>query len=95
MTLDELLQLQALRAKAGYDNRLLVDRVMEGMPEGTGGIRQMCAKVSTELHDAVDEICQRLDLSKRSFIEAAVVDAVNRAEEVMRRTGINDPQGSL
>lgn len=95
MNLDELLQLQALRAKAGYDNRLLADRVIEGTADGSNGIRQMCAKVSVQLHDEVDEICARLDLSKRAFIEAAVIEACQRAQEVMKRTGINDPQGSL
>lgn len=95
MTLDELLQLQALRAKAGYDNRLLTDRVIEGTPDGTHGIRQMCAKVSVQLHEEVDSICAFLDLSKRAFIEAAVIEACNRAQEVIERTGINDPQRSL
>jgi len=94
MTLDELLQLQALRAKAGYDNPLLVDRVLEGAEEGPQ-VRQMCAKVSPALIDELDEVCARLDLSKRRFIEAAVIEALARAREVLQRTGLNDLQGSL
>lgn len=95
MTLDELLQLQALRAKSGYENQFLVDHVVAGTPDGTSGIRQMCAKVSVQLHNEVDSICARLDLSKRAFIEAAVIEACLRAQLVIERTGINDPQGSL
>lgn len=89
MTLDDLLQLQALRVKAGYDNPALIDRVIDGAPE-TPEIRQLCAKVSAHLYAEVDSLCTLLDLSKRRFVEAAVVEAVNRAHNVLRATGLGD-----
>lgn len=93
MTLDELLQLQALRAKAGYDNPLLTDRLLEASDEGPQ-VRQMCAKVSPALIEELDQVCARLDLSKRRFIEAAVIEALARAREVISRT-LGDKQGTL
>lgn len=95
MQFEEVLQLQVLRAKAGYDNARLTDRLIESLPEGDNGIRQMCAKVSIQLIEDLNEVCTRLDMSKRQFIEAAVIDAVKRAHEVMERHGLDEVQGSL
>ena len=81
MNMDELIQLQVLKLKAaqsGISGRLL-DHVLDQAE--TTQVRQMCAKVSPQLYDALEKVCEVLDLSKRAFIEAAVSDAVQRAEQ--------------
>lgn len=66
---------------------LLVEAVAEN--DRTGRItRQICAKVAPELVDQVDNVVSVLHLSKRRFIEAAVVDAVARAEAIMKEEGL-------
>lgn len=46
------------------------------------------------LIDRLDQVTNLLDMSKREFIEAAVSDALARAEEAIERSGALD-QGSL
>lgn len=80
MNMDELIQLQVLKLKAahsGVTGRLLDNFVDQAEPVQ---VRQMCAKVSPQLYDSLEKVCELLDLSKRAFIEAAVSDAVLRAE---------------
>lgn len=91
MKLDEVLQLQVLKLKAltsGQANARLVDMALE--QGDVQGMKQMCAKVSVELYERLTEVCQLLDMSKRQFIEAAVHDALGRAEELIERSGALD-----
>jgi hypothetical protein len=46
--------------------------------------KNLCAKVSPELADQVDDVCATLGLSKRRFLEAAFITAVARAHELMQ-----------
>jgi hypothetical protein len=68
---------------------MLVDAMAE---QDTSGriTRQICAKVAPELIDKVDSVLAVLHVSKRRFIEAAIVDAVIRAEAIMQAEGLYD-----
>jgi hypothetical protein len=46
--------------------------------------KNLCAKVTPELAEQVDEVCASLGLSKRRFLEAAFITAVARAHEIMQ-----------
>jgi hypothetical protein len=68
-------QLQVLKHKASLSGpSFLIDKLVDEHPE----MRQMCAKVSP--YAALEECCNFLDLSKRAFIEAAVSDAIRKAQ---------------
>lgn len=95
MNFDEVIQLQVLKLKAmthGAGNGRLIDSIIEqgSAPE----LRQMCAKVHPSLISRLESITGLLDMSKREFIEAAVSDALARAEQAVARSGALD-QGSL
>ena len=95
MNFDEVIQLQVLKLKAlshGVNGGRLIDMAIEQgqLPE----LRQMCAKVHPQVHDRLEQVTSLLDMSKREFIEGAVIDALNRAEEAIERSGALD-QGSL
>lgn len=45
--------------------------------------KNVCAKLSVELADKLDQMCSFLDISKRKFIEAAIVEALNKADEII------------
>ena len=98
MNFDEVIQLQALKLKArthgisGTNGCRLIDLAIEQgqLPE----LRQMCAKVHPFVYERLEQYTTLLDMSKREFIEGAVNDALNRAEEAIRRTGSLD-QGGL
>lgn len=57
-------------------------------------LKNVCAKVSIDLSREIDEVCGFLGISKRRFLEAAFVDAVDSAREIMRREGLFSALGS-
>lgn len=86
MNLEELIQLQVLKRKAlfagAHPGSQLLDEVMEQSPE----MRQMCAKVTPSLYNRLEQVCTALHLTKRQFIEWAVLEAVQRAESAITAT---------
>ena len=60
----------------------LVDRVE------SSDLKNVCAKVSVNLSDEIDQVVGFLGVSKRIFLESAFVDAVETAQEIMRREGL-------
>lgn len=88
MNFEETIQLQVLKLKAQSSIRgQLLDQVLES-ENPTIQVRQMCAKVSTQLYDELENVCGLLDMSKREFIEGAVADAISRAKDVIDRSGV-------
>lgn len=60
----------------------LIDRV------DSSDVKNVCAKVSANLSDEIDQVSNFLGISKRRFLETAFVDAVEAAQEIMRREGL-------
>ena len=91
MNFDETIQLQVLKLKAmsgGIKGKFL-DQLLEEAGE-TAQVRQMCAKVSHLVYEDLEQVTSLLDMSKREFIETAVVDALQRAHQVIDRSGVMD-----
>ncbi|MFZ1830522.1 MAG: hypothetical protein WAW42_17530 [Candidatus Competibacteraceae bacterium] len=59
------------------------DHLADSLP-----LKNVCAKVTPTLSSEIDEVCNFLGVSKRRFLEAAFVDAVASAREIMRREGL-------
>lgn len=51
-------------------------------------LKNVCAKVSVQLSDQIDEVCNLLDISKRRFLEAAFLEAVSRAHAIIEAEGV-------
>ena len=51
-------------------------------------LKNVCAKVSPDLSDEIDRVSGFLGISKRRFLESAFIDAVETAQEIMRREGL-------
>lgn len=85
MQFSDLIQLQVLKRKASGVPGRMVDEIMNRTenPE----IKQLSAKVHVSLIERLDSVCQILDLTKREFIESALLDALDRAEEAIDRSG--------
>jgi hypothetical protein len=96
MNLDEVIQLQLLKLKATSSGRGgLASRVVDQAVEaGQVETKQMCAKVTPQLFEAMKQTCSMLDMSQREFIEAAVSEAIRKAEEMATRMGVFE-QGDL
>ncbi len=55
-----------------------------------GGLKNVCAKVSPQLVEEIDNVCSFLGISKRRFLEAALIDAVAQAHQIIEREGVAD-----
>lgn len=95
MNLDDTLRLHALKLKAGNSGSRLSELAVES--SDSPQIKQMCAKVSVQLSDEIDEICSLLDIPKRTFIELACIDALEKAHKHLEETRALEAysQGSL
>lgn len=95
MKFDEVIQLQVLKLKAlNHGKSEILNGVVDELAEQSTQLRQVCAKVSPQLFDELENVCMLLDMSKRQFIEGALIDALDRAKETIERMGALE-QGEL
>lgn len=85
MNLDELVMLKALDLKRTNSNQGDVQDLMidEFLKRDGGEFRNMCAHISPQLHSKIEYLCTTLDISKRRFVEGALIDAVKRANAIL------------
>lgn len=81
---EELVLGKAYEMKNSLANNDLLDMLEKSgsIPE-TLQLKNVCAKVSTELSDQLDDVCHLLSISKRRFIEAALIEALKTARSIM------------
>jgi len=77
--LNALLTLKILRQREIAKNAEVLDILEIDGPV----VKNVCAKVSTALADEIDRVCSYLDISKRRFLEAAIIEAVRQADEAI------------
>lgn len=86
MKFDELVTLKALEAKRLHSGEGdLMDKIVDDILIKTDGadFRNLCAHISIPLADEIDNLCNSLDISKRRFVEGALIDAVKRANAIV------------
>lgn len=91
MKSEEMLMLQALKLKKlnskGFDGPDLVEQLILQNPDAAKEkLRNICAFISPDLFGEIDSLCNLLDLSKREFVEMALVDLVAKAHAVIQQT---------
>lgn len=86
---DSLVTEKTLHIINGADFGKILDLAAED-PDYQARLKNVCAKLSVELSDKIDAVCGILDISKREFIEAALIQAVDQAEAVMESEGLFD-----
>jgi hypothetical protein len=88
MTFDELIRYKALHLKYITANSGLMDMVAADELSHNIPMKNVCALITQELFDDLTNTCSLLDISKRSFIEAALIDALGRAEEIVEKENV-------
>lgn len=53
-------------------------------------LKNVCTKVAPELADRLDNVCKLLGVSKRSFCEGAFLEALDKADAIMKAEGVYD-----
>lgn len=84
MNLDEALRLKALKLKAlNEGTNEIAEAMLDQMAKDAPELRNICAHISVSLFDEVDQLCSLLEMSKRRFVELALLEAVQRAHQVL------------
>lgn len=93
MKFDQYIQYRALNMKAHIEgqafNAEAMDRHLEkAAANGAPEIKTVCAPISIELFERLTNTLNLLDISKRSFIEAAIIEGLDRADAIMSEVDI-------
>lgn len=87
MNFDEVIRLKALELKQLHtEGSSFGDAVIDGLlkdPANAAQLRNICAHISPELFSQVEEYCGLLSLSKRKFVEMALIEAIDRAKSIV------------
>lgn len=87
MTFDELIRLKALQLKAVNSGQTTTEMIESqlSLPEVAEHLklRQVCAMVSPVLFNELEGTCELLSVSKRKFVEIALIDAIERAGAIV------------
>lgn len=97
MKFDELIRYKALSFKAmnhGVNSAHFVDKLIEEQG-GFPSTKNICAAISIELFDEVESITGLLSISKRQFVEGAIVEAVERAKSIIDEVNPTENQDEI
>lgn len=83
---DSLVTEKTLAMINGNNSADPFDLIEQDVPQ----IKNVCAKVSVQLSDRLDNTLGLLGISKRLFIEAALIDALNKASQIMEQEGLRE-----
>lgn len=94
MTPDQFMLMKVLKAKqlndVGSDVDLL-DHFMKqegNQEELRKQLKNLCAYVSPHLASEVEQLCDFLDITKREFIEKAIIDYVAKAQSIIEQQNL-------
>lgn len=90
MNFDDLLRYKALHRKYTASGSNLMELVASQGIEHNVPMKNVCAMIHQELFDELTNTCALLDISKRTFIEAAIIDALKKAEDIMASEGLHE-----
>lgn len=95
MTFDEMIQLKALQIKARSSvmNAKIIDDFAESdSAQAKALMRNLCASIPHELFDRLENTCGYLDISKRQFVESALIVALDLSDSILAEI---DPQEEI
>ncbi|BCL77453.1 hypothetical protein JHS3_31890 (plasmid) [Jeongeupia sp. HS-3] len=89
MNFDQVMQYRALRFKASIEGQhfsnIENDRLLEAAgKEPNDFVKTVCSPISIELFERMNDVLGLLDMTKREFIQAALISALDRADEIIR-----------
>jgi len=98
---NQFIQYRALAFKFDRQNIDITEHFVENAETGEAQpipLRNVCAKLTVELAERIDNVASVLGVTKRLFIEKALIDAMDRAnamlEEVGAWEGLEDNAGA-
>lgn len=91
MSFHQFIQYKALDRMYSAGNSKFFETVIASDPAFAekNKMRNVCALIHTELFDRLENTCAYLDISKREFIESAVIEALNMADAITKEVGLD------
>ena len=95
MNLAELVRLKALEAKRfNHGGGDVQDQLIDDFMKRDGGeFRNICAHISPQLFEEIESICSQLSISKRRFVEGALIEALKNATVIISEVQPFDLEG--
>jgi len=73
------------------DSGVLIDHALENpSPELKARFKNVCAMISEPLTTRLENTLGLLRMSKREFLEAAIIEALDKADLIMEECGVDD-----
>jgi hypothetical protein len=90
MSFQKLIQFKALSQIYGATGGVLLDQMVQQDPASVEKMkmRNVCALISVPLFERLEETCGVLSISKREFIESALIEALNQADKIINEEGV-------
>lgn len=88
--IDALVTEKSLNFLAVSRNADLVDIAASQDAENELGLKNVCAKLHPDQANEIDAVCGLLGITKRRFIESALLDAVALAHSIMDSEGVTE-----
>ena len=89
MNFDDLVRYKALHLKYISSGSNVMEQIVEKLNH-TVPMKNVCAMVSQELFDDLTSTCALLDISKRIFIEAAIIEALAKTQKIMEAESLDE-----
>lgn len=92
MNFNQTLQYRALRTKAHIEgeafNAQATEKVLEDAMKKSDEFKTVCAPISIPLFDRLNDALNLLDISKRAFIEMALIHALDEVDKVVAEVDV-------
>lgn len=91
MSFHQKIQYHALHHMYGTDGNKIIDSMLASDPSiaEKNKLRNVCALIHSELFDRLENMCSFLDISKREFIEYALIEALNLANKITEEVALD------
>ncbi len=89
----DTLTLKALQLKdtfTGSSGSFILDHLLETNEEAKAAMRNICAFIHPDLFERVEGVGKTLGISKRQMVEMALIDFMEKVDEVMNRHEVHD-----
>jgi len=87
---NQFIQHKSLAFKFDEGGSLLLDSAIEQDKRGDLPLKNVCAKLHVSLSDRLDKTVNTLSISKREFIEYAIIEALDRTDQIMEEVDVTE-----
>lgn len=93
MSFHQFIQYKALDRKFSSDNDFILESISREIGTANAemlkaSMKNVCALIHNDLFNELDNVCGLLEISKRKFIEGAIIEALAQANTIISEVGL-------